>query len=749
MTHFPSFVTLFIFLFSTVLIKAQGPFLNPLQEQYQISITETDGEIKIDGLLDEPIWKTIQPVSDFWMSFPIDNRKAEEDYQTEVMMAYDEKNIYIAAICHGEGPYVMPSLKRDSRSFWNGDAFAFMFDPVNEKTNAFSFGINTAGVQTESLISGGTALRGGSGSSVINTAWDNTWLGEVTIRPDRWVAEVAIPFKTLRFSDKEIWGVNFIRGVSKKNEWHTWSPVPVQNMGIDISFTGAMLWDKPPKASKSNISVIPYSLVSTFRDFSNDEPIDNNLQIGGDAKIALTSSLNLDITINPDFSQVDVDEQVTNLTTVNIRFPERRLFFLENSDIYSDIGIPPMRPFFSRKIGLDDDGNPIPIAYGARLSGNVNKDLRIGVMNLQTKSTDQFLGQNYTSLSAHQQVWGRSVIKGYVHNRQAFSEGSFLGDDYNRQGGLEFSYRSEDGQWLATGGYGLSWSPDVDGDNYYYNGIISFNSRTFNIYSNISGVGNNYRADMGFIPRINHYDAVRDTTIQIGFHHGFTRASYRILPEDNSVINSHSFSFRNVFDFTKDGWDLIQNNMSAGYSLNWANSSSIDVEFAIDRQGLLFPFDFTGENPLPVGNYTYRYVELEYQSDSRNPFSFELGFRTGGFFNGDRSEYSIGLDYRAQPWGNFSLNFVYNDLVFPEEYGTTELFLISPRLEFNFSRSLFWTTFLQYNTQRENFNINSRLQWRFKPQSDLFIVYTDNYATDIWGPKNRGIVLKMNYWINL
>ena len=722
---------------------------NPFQDQYRIQIKETTDDIKIDGKLDESVWQTTVPVSDFWMSFPIDTRKADEEYRTEVMMTYDEKNIYIAAICHGEGPYVMPSLKRDAQTFWQGDAFAFMFDPVNEKTNAFSFGINTAGVQTESLISGGTALRGGSGSSVINTAWDNTWVGEVTVRQDRWVAEIAVPFKTLRFSAKDIWGVNFIRGVSKKNEWHTWSPVPVQNMGIDLSFTGAMIWDKPPKPSKRNISVIPYSLVSTFKDFDNNGQVDNNFQVGGDAKIALSSSLNLDLTINPDFSQVDVDEQVTNLTTVNIRFPERRLFFLENSDIFSDIGIPPMRPFFSRKIGLDDDGNPIPIAYGARLSGNINKDLRIGVMNLQTKSTAEFLGQNYTSISINQQVFGRSVLKAYLHNRQAFSEGDFLGDNYNRQGGLEFNYRSEDGQWRATGGYGQSWSPGLSGDNYFFNAILSYNDRTFNFYTNVAGVGNNYRADMGFIPRFNHYDAAQDTTYLLGFQHGFTRASYRILPKDNSVINSHSFSFRNVFDFTQDGWDLIQNNFSIGYSLNWANTSSVSVEFSRNRQGLLFPFAFTSENPLPTGTYSYNFIEFEYQSDSRKPLSFELGYQTGGFYNGDRSEYSLGLDYRAQPWGNFSLNFVYNDLVFPEEFGATELFLISPKLEFNFSRSLFWTTFLQYNTQRENFNINSRLQYRFKPQSDLFIVYTDNYATDMWGPKNRGIVLKMNYWINL
>ena len=731
-----------------LLLAGQPSFAPVFQEEYRLNAKMITEEVRIDGELNETFWNTADVADNFWMSFPQDLDRIVEEYDTEVRVAYDEKNIYIGAICHGSGPFVMPSLKRDASSFWSGDAFAVVLDPVNEKTNAFSFGINTAGVQTEALITGGVATRGGGGSSVINTAWDNTWHGEVEVYDDRWVIEMAIPLKSLRFGEKQTWGINFIRGISKKNEWHTWSPVPVQFMGIDLTYTGALVWEKPPEASKSNISVIPYALTSTFKDFE-DATTSNNLQIGGDAKVAVTPSLNLDLTINPDFSQVDVDEQVTNLSTVNIRFPERRLFFLENSDLYSEFGIPPMRPFFSRRIGLDDDGNAIPIAYGARLSGNLNKDLRIGVMNLQTKSKDEFLGQNYTSITGHQQFLGRSVVKAYFHNRQAYEDGSFSGGDYNRIAGLEIDYRSNGGAWRGVGGYGKSWTPGLKGDNFFYNGIINYNSRTLRIYANVSGVGNNYRADMGFIPRFDHYDAVRDTTIKIGFHHGFTTINYRIIPTDNSTINSHNFNIRNVLDYTLDGWDLIQNVTTLSYSLNLANTSSISLDFTHNQQGLIYPFDFTGEAPLPVGNYKFNYIRFNYESDNRNPLSFNVGYQNGNFYNGDRSEYSLSINYRAQPWGNFSLNFAYNDLQFPEEFGSRELLLISPKFEINFSRSLFWTTFLQLNTQRDNFNINSRIQWRFKPLSDIFLVYTDNYNTEIWGSKNRGIVLKMNYWINL
>ncbi len=274
-------------------------------------------------------------------------------------------------------------------------------------------------------------------------------------------------------------GINFTRGVPRTNSWHSWAPVPRQFTTIDLGFTGALIWDQGPPKAKGNISLIPYILGSTFKDFEEGDEVDYDLEIGGDAKIAINSNLNLDLTLNPDFSQVDVDEQVTNLTTVNIRFPERRLFFLDNTDIFSEFGIPPMRPFFSRKIGLDEDGNAIPIQFGGRLSGNLNKDLRIGLMNLQTKSVDELPGQNYASFAFNQRIFGRTLIKGYFHNRQAFENNEFSSTDYNRAVGGEVDYRSQNGALRANAGYGASLSEGVNNKNRTYHGIFSYDSRVY------------------------------------------------------------------------------------------------------------------------------------------------------------------------------------------------------------------------------------------------------------------------------
>ena len=741
------FTFIIFFTFYALDLFAQKQPTENLQDKYQLHIRKTTDKIMIDGDLSESIWSDADIATDFWMSYPVDDRRVDQQIQTEVRMAFDEQFIYLGVTCYGDDKYVIQTLKRD-KDLQKGDGFGVVIDPVNEKTNGFSFGVNPEGVQTEILITGRTGRRTNDDRGIkgVNTAWDNKWFSAVKNFPDKWTLEIAIPFKTLRFKDdKPIWGINFFRYEAKTNSVHTWSPVPIEFWELDLGYTGALVWESIPKKVKSNVSLIPYVLGSTYKDneaVSSER--ENDFQAGLDGKVAITSSLNFDFTINPNFSQVEVDEQVTNLTLFNIRLPERRLFFLENSDIFEDFGIPPMRPFFSRKIGLDDDGNAIPILYGARLSGNANNKLRVGLMNLQTQKTDEFLAQNYTAVAFHQQVLSRSIIKGYFHNRSAFDSPVA---DYNRNVGMEFQYRSIDGRTLAFGGGGKSFSPGINSQEYFYNLGAGYDNRNISVYTNFSGVGTNYIADMGFIQGQEYYDASRDTVIRIGYNHWYSRFSYTFYPENPEII-SHVLSGRYILD-VDTAFTQLNNDAEVSYSLNRTNTSIFQLSYNYNIINLLFPFSFIGEEPLPAGIYKNNLGEITFDSDQRRKFIVNAGVLFGSFYGGTRARYMVGIKYRAQPWGNFSVNVEQNDLWFPEPYGTERLLLLSPRIEINFSKALFWTTFLQYNTQKDNFNINSRLQWRFLPMSDVYLVYTDNYAVEFWGPKNRGLVLKVNYWLNL
>ena len=734
------------FLFGGVGLSAQVDGIS-FRDQYQYHIKRTTESIKVDGKLDEAVWQKAQRVSDFYYITPVDNKPVEDGDQTVVMMTYDDRNIYLAALCYGESPYLVTSLKRDGDTFWDGDTFMLSFDPGNERTNGYGFATNSAGVQFDTELAGNLGTRNGGGANGFNRAWNNKWRCETTVNSDHYIIEIAVPFKTLRYGESKVWGVQFNRGNAKSNSFQAWTPVPRQFFGPDLGYNASLVWDEAPKKAKSNIALIPYGLASVTNDIEGGTGIDDNQEFGIDAKIALTSSLNLDVTVNPDFSQVDVDRQVTNLTTVNIRFPEQRIFFVENSDIFSDFGIPPMRPFFSRKIGLRQDGSSIPISYGARLTGNLTKDTRIGIMNLQTKSVIEEPGNNYSALAFNHRVFGRSVVKGFFHNRNAHDEDGFISDNYNRNAGLEFDYRSNDGYDRFGVAYSLSFSDGVSDKNAYYHALAQLGNQNFRFYINIAGIGKNYADDIGFIQQQNQYDAVADEVIKIGYDHLFSNFSYTLFP-DNANINTHTFGITNIGDLERLENQIFNYTVRFSYEMALANTSSIAVGFSPVYRRLLFPFTFT-DNPLPAGSYTWSEFEIEYESDVRKDFSYVLGGSLGGFYSGQRKNFTAELNYRKQPWGNFGVGFEANELSFDEEFGNSTLLLVGPQFELNFTRDLFWTTFLQYNTQRDNFNVNSRIQWRFQPLSDLFLVYTDNYAIEQWGPKSRSLVLKINYWLNI
>jgi hypothetical protein len=253
---------------------------------------------------------------------------------------------------------------------------------------------------------------------------------------------------------------------------------------------------------------------------------------------------------------------------------------------------------------------------------------------------------------------------------------------------------------------------------------------------------------MGFIERILNYDAARDTSIRVGFKNLYTAATYRILPQ-HSFITRHEIEYTNSYTLNPDN-SFNELTHEFLYNGTLKNTANISAGFNITNVQLLFPISFTGGKPLPAARYNYADFSLFYSSDIRKMFTYTIGGGAGGFYNGTYRQLTATLTLRNQPHLNITVQGQYNKLSFPDDYGNAELFLIAPRVELNFSTNLFWTTFVQYNTQANNFNINSRLQWRYKPMSDMFLVYTDNYfAAPFFSNKNRAIVFKMNYWLNL
>nr|ABD75760.1 hypothetical protein [uncultured bacterium] len=282
------------------------------------------------------------------------------------MMAYDKSNLYMAIICHDTLPGKRPveSFRRDW-NFGKNDNFFAAIDTYNDQTNGFAFGVNAVGGQWDGIQS-----QGGN----VSLEWDGKWYSAVQNHQDFWVAEFSIPFRTVRYRNGvDEWGINFSRLDLKANEKSSWAPVPRQFQSANLAYTGTLQWEEPPPPSGVRFSLIPYLSGKATQHVEAGEEIKPGWGAGLDAKVILSTSMNLDVTINPDYSQVEVDRQQLNLDRFELFFPEKRKFFLENSDLFANLGDQSLRPFFSRRIGLDT-----PVLAGARLSGNLGDNWRLG-----------------------------------------------------------------------------------------------------------------------------------------------------------------------------------------------------------------------------------------------------------------------------------------------------------------------------------------------------------------------------------
>jgi hypothetical protein len=729
-------VTLYEMIIATlILISFEHADGQGSQTNRSITVNRTDSKIVIDGVLDEDIWKTIPVADSFINKWPTDNGKAK--LQTEVRILYDDQFIYfgIKAYMSDQAP-VIQSLKRDINPYYS-DGVSVVLDPSNKSTSGYTFGVNAAGAQMDGIVQ-------------VNNAsfdWDTKWYSGTRVYKGYWTAELAIPFKSFRFPNGETqWGINFIRNDMTNNCFSTWNQVPIQFFGANLNCLGKIIFSNDVPLVKSNNILIPY--VSSKID-QEQKSVSLALNAGVDAKIAINSSLNLDLTINPDFSQVDVDRQIINLDRFDVLLPERRTFFLENSDLFSNLGLEnAASPFVSRTIGLTADGRIVPILAGLRLTGNLNPSLRIELMNILSSAKYGQPPKNFTVAAFDQKILKRSNIRGIVTNRQDISrsEKKDYSSNYNRVAGTEFNFLSDNTKFNGRAGYYHSFNPGQLKSSGFGLANIGYTDKHIIITAGWSQIDSNYISDLGFTPRLYNYDAVNDTTVRIGYNAYAESFDYTFYPRSKNVLNSIDFNIKSNQYYTAFN-KFIEFNGSSGLDFLFANRREASVSWFQNTVNLPFQTTIFPETGfLQKGKYNFGFLQLKFQSNFLRSFSWGLTFEHGSYYNGRRTTYDGNIKYRSQPWGNFEIDFTYNRIIL----NGIEIhpFIIGPTIEFAFSNTLFWTTFLQYNTQIKNFNVNSRLQWRFKPGSDIFLVYTDNYLTDGLVHESRNLVFKISYWIN-
>lgn len=716
-------------------------FSQTIEKKIYVSLIES--KVTIDGNLDEDAWNKAKPSSDFFEYFPSDSIPAQQ--QSEIKMLFDSKYLYVGIKVNAlDNDFIIPSLRRDFSAGGN-DSMTLIFDTFNDGTNAFIFGSNPAGVQREMLLS-----NGGSNPRDFNMAWDTKWLCESQIGPNYYTTEWAIPLSAFKFKEGETqWRFNAYHFDTQFNEINTWVDIPQNQFIFNMAYMGDMIFERPLGKVKTPISLIPYVNAFQGKDYTDNTEV-NDFKFGGDAKFTIANSLNVDLTVNPDFSQVEVDQQITNLSRFEISLPERRQFFIDNGDLFDNLGNRrDANPFFSRRIGIasDKDGNTIEnrINAGVKLSGKINKDLRIGFLNMQTDEdvSNEIAASNNTVLTLQQKLFKRSNLNIMFINKQATADYDFLEQTnrYNRVIGLDYNLASEDNTWIGNYYLHKSFSPDKNEHSLSAGASTTFSDRNWNIRLSGVYIGENFRSDLGFIRR----------TDIIKMNPGF---EYTFRP-NNKIIQRHGLEFipiilwRPSLNMQRSDYLLISR-----YNINFQNNSQFSTELKNEYTYLFDTFDPTdSENgkPLPSDTgYHYNTLELQYESDRRKTISYELTPSYGGFYNGTKFSFEGQVSVRLQPYFRASMQLNYDQIDLAPTYPDAKILLLGPRFDITLNKKLFWSTFIQYSNQRENLSINSRLQWRFAPLSDLFLVYNDNYnTTNPFIPKVRSFNLKLTYWLNI
>lgn len=729
-----------------------------IAENYSYSIKKTAHKIKIDGEINEAVWEETKAASPFWQHYPLDTVRAI--MPTILKMTYDDENIYVSAWCKEDNssPIIQNLVRDDNANYWNSDAFSLAIDPLNSNSTGYFFGLNAGGGKQDGSIAQQSLQPS------LDMFWNNSWNGQARHDSNGYYYEMAIPFSSIKYdANNTTWGINFIRNDMKRNAFDLWTQYATAYNGLDFAFNGLITFeDGLPVAKGKRLELTPAASGQVFRNIDEGEFTNTQLNGGLDLKYAISENVNLDVAVLPDFSTVEVDKQFIDFYRYEYKVPEQRSLFLENNDLFAlpgsdeDFSIVPfdayrVKPLYTRRIGIRN-WEHVPITYGAKLSGSIMKDLRLGVFNVQQESWDGEAAQNYSALGFQKSVLKNSSVSGLVLNRQAINlpQTNELSEEvyspYNRNAGLEFDFISKNNTFSASVLYHRNFSEHQNEKAGFIGTEIDYRGKKFRSRNSIYNVGENFIADMGYVPRLFHYDDANDTIYRIGYTEFTNLNTFIYFPGKkvrtvklSSRISGylHNFNYLNEF---KTHLEALLEFEDRSLFIGGMRYNNFDLLFANDI--------LKNDNPLPAGKYVDLSGFVQYTSNPRTRVGYHLMIDYGKFYNGTMLFTESWLSYKIQPWATFSLNYNLVDIELPETNQSEQYHLVGGRAEVNFSRDISWTTLMQYNTQIDNININSLFKWRYRPLSDFHIVLK-NDSDLMFKQKRWQVVFKLNYWLQI
>jgi hypothetical protein len=679
----------------------------------------------LDGdVLGDPVWQALPALTDFRQTRPDEGTPATE--RTEVRIAYDDRTLYIAVVCHDREPgqLVVNESRRDA-SLDDSDSFLVILDTYRDRQNGFVFGTNPAGLEYDGQVtSEGEGVGSGDGGlGAFNLNWDGSWEVRARRGDFGWSAELAIPFRTLRYAggNPQTWGANFQRNIRRRNEASFWAPLARNHDLSRLSSAGTVTGLAVPPFR--NLQLAPYVLGERAEDVRAGDDAERRGDVGGEVKWSITPALTFDGTVNTDFAQVEADEQQVNLGRFSLFYPEKRPFFLENAGFFTAGSPSQVELFFSRRIGLGPHGERIPILAGARLSGRVG-GTNVAFLDMQTRGVAGVApASNFAAARVFREMRNRSGVGAIFTNRQA-TEGD---TDWGRT--LAVDGRLGVGPHLDLSGYAAAtFVPGQRATPHAVNASATWSSPAWRNAVSYTEVGRGFDPQVGFLER----QAYRKPTASVFHTHRFPSGALLEARPHASYEGYWSLS-----GFQESGFLHVDNH------LEWRNGWELHTGFNVIREGLERPFEIHPSIVVPAGTYDVVELGLTGITDQAAPVSLTVGLNAGGFYDGSRVSFETGLRARAGDALNAYLDWSRNDVSLGAGRFVTNLARL--RLSWSLSPRLYLQALVQYNDTVDAWSTNLRVGFLQTAGTGLFVVYNENRDTATGTPlRDRSVVVKLS-----
>ncbi len=704
----------------------------------RLPATTAQGPIALDGRLDEPSWAGAPVAKGFVQNDPREGQPAT--YDTEVKLLYDARALYIGVFAHDPEPgqIIVNELRKDFNT-GSADGFQVVIDTFHDERNGYQFAINPMGAKWDSQMSNEGRDN--------NANWDGIWDVGTRIADDGWYAEIEIPFKTLKFGPEamQTWGINFQRRLRRLNENSYWSPLRRIHQLSRVSMAGTVEGLQGLKPG-SNIRIKPYALANLNK--LAGVALDKDYDGGIDVKYGVTSGLTWDFTVNTDFSQVEADEQQVNLTRFSLFFPEKRDFFLENSGVFqfgagTDRGggggvgggggrqnqSRDMVFFFSRQIGLSPSGDSIPLLAGTRLTGRIG-EWSVGALNIQQREQDTSPSTNFTALRLRRNILANSDLGVMLLNKDP------RGAAHNRAFGADANFRffrDLTMNFAAAKSASPTGRVPGSGDDWYSKSSFGYRDNFWETRGAYQAIGSRFNDEMGFVPRT----GVDNAEFYLGTH---------IRPQRFRSWLRETFPHFQIENFTRrNGGGLESRYMDWHWPVTLQNSTFVEVGTNPNVEVIDERFTINSHRRIFVepGRYQFKEHFLLANTNSAAPFSMNIRYGIGDFYDGYKRSYTVGGTYRVNEHLNLSLSDSINDIDLTSGSFVTNL--ITGRLNYYFSTKVFVNALVQYNTDTNQWSSNVRLDIIHRPLSDIYLVYNERHDSRSGALISRAVIAKMTY----